>query len=226
MLKLSKLSKTFSQPGGDVRVLDSVDFHLLPTKSAALLGESGSGKSTMLHLITGLDKPDSGDIIFNGDVVTVFDERQWNRLRRTELSLIFQQYHLIPTLNVLDNIQLQARLAGDVDLALLDHLISRLGLSALGSRLPHQLSGGQQQRVAIARSLLHRPKLVLADEPTGNLDGDASETVIQLLIELTRETGSGLLVVTHSQQMANHMDSQWLLDRGRLLKQPDVGVAE
>ena len=88
MLKLSKLSKTFSQPGGDVRVLDSVDFHLLPAKSAALLGESGSGKSTMLHLITGLDKPDSGDIIFNGDVVTVFDERQWNRLRRTELSLI------------------------------------------------------------------------------------------------------------------------------------------
>ena len=225
MLKISKLSKTFSPPGGDVRVLDCVDFHLLPAKSAALRGESGSGKSTLLHLITGLDKPDSGDIIFNGDVVTDFDEWHWNRLRRTELSLIFQQYHLIPTLNVLDNIQLQARLAGGVDLALLDHLISRLGLSALGSRLPHQLSGGQQQRVAIARSLLHRPKLVLADEPTGNLDGETSETVIQLLIELTRETGSGLLVVTHSQDMANHLDAQWRLDRGRLIKQPDVNVA-
>jgi putative ABC transport system ATP-binding protein len=226
MLELSKLSKTFSQPGDDVRVLDGVDFHLSPAKSAALLGESGSGKSTLLHLITGLDKPDSGDIIFNGDVVTDFDEKQWNRIRRTELSLIFQQYHLIPTLNVLDNIQLQARLADSVDLALLDHLMSRLGLTTLGSRLPHQLSGGQQQRVAIARSLLHKPKLVLADEPTGNLDGETSKTVIQLLIELTRETGSGLLVVTHSEDMANHMDSRWRLDRGRLIKQPAVNVAE
>jgi len=219
MLTLNNISKSFSQPGGDVRVLDHLEFELPNASSAALLGESGSGKSTLLHIIAGLDKPDAGEITFCGERVSDFDDRQWNMLRRTRLSLIFQQYHLIPTLNVMDNIQLQARLAGNVDRSLRDHLIDRLGLTDLIARLPHQLSGGQQQRVAIGRALLHRPKLVLADEPTGNLDGDTSKTVLQLLIELTTETDSGLLIVTHSHELASYMDSQWLLKDGGLIQQ-------
>jgi putative ABC transport system ATP-binding protein len=220
ILSLNKISKTYRQPGGDVKVLSGVDFELPEASSAALVGESGSGKSTLLHIISGLDQPDSGEIHFCGDLISEFDNGGWNLLRRTRLSLIFQQFHLIPTLNVMDNIQLQARLAGGVDLALRDHLIDRLGLSNLGSRLPHQLSGGQQQRVAIARALLHRPKLVLADEPTGNLDEATSKTVIQLLLELSQETQSGLVIVTHSREMASYMDSCWLLQDSKLHQLP------
>ncbi len=216
MLEIVKVSKTFSQPDGKVNVLDQINFDLPSGASAALLGESGSGKSTLLHLIAGLDKPDSGSILLDGALVSSFNNKQWNALRRSDLSLIFQQFHLIPTLDVMDNIQLQSRLAGTVDQELLAYLITRLGLSALGKRLPHQLSGGQQQRVAIARALLHRPNLVLADEPTGNLDGETSRSVIQLLLELTRETGSGLLIVTHSHEMAAYMDHRWQLSGGRL----------
>ncbi len=224
MLEIVKVSKTFSQPDGNVKVLDQVNFDLPSAASAALLGESGSGKSTLLHLIAGLDKPDSGDILLDGELVSSFSDRQWNALRRSDLSLIFQQFHLIPTLDVMDNIQLQSRLAGAVDQELLVYLITRLGLSALSKRLPHQLSGGQQQRVAIARALLHRPKLVLADEPTGNLDGETSRSVIQLLLELTRETGSGLLIVTHSQEMAGYMDHRWHLSGGRLSRRSNASL--
>ena len=224
MLEIVKVSKTFSQPDGNVKVLDQVNFDLPSGASAALLGESGSGKSTLLHLIAGLDKPDSGDILLDGELVSSFSDRQWNALRRSDLSLIFQQFHLIPTLDVMDNIQLQSRLAGAVDQELLVYLITRLGLSALSKRLPHQLSGGQQQRVAIARALLHRPNLVLADEPTGNLDGETSRSVIQLLLELTRETGSGLLIVTHSQDMAGYMDYRWHLSGGRLSRRSNASL--
>jgi len=140
MLEIVKVSKTFSQPDGNVKVLDQVNFDLPSAASAALLGESGSGKSTLLHLIAGLDKPDSGDILLDGELVSSFSDSQWNALRRSDLSLIFQQFHLIPTLDVMDNIQLQSRLAGAVDQELLVYLITRLGLSALSKRLPHQLS--------------------------------------------------------------------------------------
>jgi putative ABC transport system ATP-binding protein len=216
MLKLIDVQKTFHQPDGNVQVLRSVNFELPAGQSAALLGESGSGKSTLLHLIAGLDKADSGQIIFAGEHVHTFSESQWNELRRRQLSLVFQQFHIVPTLTVADNIQLHARLSGKVDLVLRDRLIDRLGLGELLKRLPHQLSGGQQQRVAIARAILHRPKLVLADEPTGNLDEVTSSAVIQLLIELTIEAGSSLLVVTHSTEMASFMDSQWRLHDGVL----------
>jgi len=224
MLEIVKVSKTFSQPDGNVKVLDQVNFDLPSGASAALLGESGSGKSTLLHLIAGLDKPNSGDIFINGALVSSFSDRQWNALRRSDLSLIFQQFHLIPTLDVMDNIQLQSRLAGAVDQELLVYLITRLGLGGLSKRLPHQLSGGQQQRVAIARALLHRPNLVLADEPTGNLDGETSRSVIQLLLELTRETGSGLLIVTHSQEMAGYMDHRWRLSGGCLTRHSNASL--
>lgn len=216
MLQLANLCKSFHQPDGDIHVLEGVNFILDAGRSAALLGESGSGKSTMLHLIAGLDTPDSGDIIFQQRRTAQFSDNDWNEVRRSQLSLVFQQYHLVPTLTVANNLQLQARLCQRLDEAFRDYLVERLGLTQLQQRLPHQLSGGQQQRVAIARALLHKPLLVLADEPTGNLDETTSEAVMQLMVELVHEVGSSLLMVTHSPAMAAHMDEQWRLHNGRL----------
>ncbi|WP_394170361.1 ABC transporter ATP-binding protein [Saccharospirillum alexandrii] len=216
MLRLNQVVKHFAQPDGDVTVLSGASFHLPAGRSAALLGESGSGKSTLLHLVAGLDTPDSGELVIDGHSSLSMRSGDWNSLRRDRLSLIFQQYHLVPTLTVLDNLQLQARLSQRLDPAFRDHLIDRLGLGDLTRRLPHQLSGGQQQRVAIARALLHRPALVLADEPTGNLDEATSERVMGVLVELVRETGSSLLMVTHSAHMAGFLDEQWRLQHGQL----------
>jgi len=216
MLKLASLNKTYRQPDDDVRVLHDLDFELEAGKTAALLGESGSGKSTLLHLIAGLDKPDSGTITIDGQLTSSFGESEWNTLRRRTVSLVFQHYHLVPTLRVLDNILLQARLAGRLDVRRQAHLVERLGLVGLLKRFPHQLSGGQQQRVAIARALMHQPRLVLADEPTGNLDESTSRGVMKLFAELVKDTGSSLLMVTHSQQMASYLDSRWVLHDGRI----------
>ena len=132
-------------------------------------------------------------------------DSRWNEMRRKKLGLVFQQYHLVPTLSVSDNLKLQARLAGRLNLELFDFLESKLGLTGLLKRLPHQLSGGQQQRVAIGRALMHQPKLVFADEPTGNLDEVASEQVMEIFIEIVRSSGSALLMVTHSHHMASFL---------------------
>lgn len=216
MLELKNLYKSFHQPDGDIIVLDDASLLLESGNSAALLGESGSGKSTLLYLIAGLDKPDSGDIVLQGRSTARFNDNDWNEVRRAKLSLVFQQYHLVPTLTVADNLQLQARLCQRLDENFRDYLIERLGLMPLQQRLPQQLSGGQQQRVAIGRALMHKPMLVLADEPTGNLDEHTSETVIQLLTELVLEAGSSLLMVTHSSTIAAHLDQQWRLHNGQI----------
>ncbi len=216
MLTLTNLHKTFTQPSGQVTVLNGVNFKLPPGHSAALLGESGSGKSTLLHLAAGLDRADSGDVLIQGQSTQGITEAGWAALRRERISLVFQQFHLVPTLTVVDNVRLQARLCNRWDCDYERHLMDRLGLADLGHRLPHQLSGGQQQRVAIARSLLHRPPLVLADEPTGNLDEHSSDAVMALFVDLVRESGSSLLMVTHSVAMANYLDAQWRLHDGRL----------
>lgn len=216
MLQLTDLYKSFHQPDDDIKVLDGVNFNLDEGRSAALLGESGSGKSTLLHLIAGLDRPDSGCIQLGQRELTHLSDSEWNEVRRSQLGLVFQHYHLVPTLSVANNLQLQARLCQRLDEEFRDYLVDQLGLTRLLRRLPHQLSGGQQQRVAIARALLHRPQLVLADEPTGNLDEGSSEAVMQLLVNLVRKAGSSLLMVTHSPVMAAHLDAQWQLQNGQL----------
>lgn len=216
MLQLNNLHKVFPQPDGDVTVLNGVEFRLDKGRSVALLGDSGSGKSTLLHLIAGLDDFDTGDVIIDGRTTRGFNDADWAELRRNQVSLVFQQYHLISTLTVADNMALQARLSGRLDLGFQQYLTERLGLTPLKHRLPHQLSGGQQQRVAIGRALLHKPGLVLADEPTGNLDEHTSDTVMQLVTELVREAGSSLLMVTHSPTMAAYLDEQWRLHEGQL----------
>ena len=216
MLSIQNLSKSFTQPEGVVRVLDGLNFEMNTTTSVALLGESGSGKSTLLHLIAGLDKPDCGEIEIAGQKLSGLNESELAEMRRQQVSLVFQQFHLITTLTIADNIRFQAALCGRFDAGFEDELIQRLGLDSQLKKYPYQLSRGQQQRVAIARSLLHKPRLVLADEPTGNLDEQSSLEVMSLFSELVKNAGSSLLMVTHSRDMAAFMDRSVLLHNGLL----------
>ncbi len=222
MLSIRNLSKSFTQPEGVVRVLDALNFEMAAGTSVALQGESGSGKSTLLHLIAGLDKPDRGEIKIGGEKLSGLNESALAEMRRQQVSLVFQQFHLITTLTIADNIRFQAALCGRFDAEFEDELIQRLGLGSQLKKYPQQLSRGQQQRVAIARSLLHKPPLVLADEPTGNLDEQSSHEVMSLFSELVKNAGSSLLMVTHSRDMAAFMDSSVLLHNGQLSETDDV----
>ncbi len=223
MLAIRKLCKSYLQPEGKICVLNAVDFQMQVGTSVALLGESGSGKSTLLHLIAGLDTADSGEIELAGLRVNKLNESELAEMRRQRVSLVFQQFHLISTLTVADNIRFQAALCQRFDLAFEELLIQRLGLATQLKKYPHQLSRGQQQRVAIARSLLPRPELVLADEPTGNLDEKLSLEIMALFGEMVKTAGSGLLMVTHSREMAAYMDRSILLHNGQLSDIDEIG---
>ncbi len=214
LLSVKSLFKSFDTLEGKLPVLRGVDLTLGAREKLALTGESGSGKSTLLYLIGGLDSFDSGSIIVDGEQLGTMDDKKRSHLRRHHVGIIFQQFNLIPSLNVADNLRFYARLSGRDDNSWNATLISRLGLDEFTTRYPEQLSGGQQQRVAIGRILAARPKLVLADEPTGNLDEETSNTVVELMAELTTETGAGLLMVTHSQRLAKMMDRQVHLTHG------------
>ncbi len=216
MLKVSRLSKSYTLPQGTLAVLREVDLEVGPGESVALTGESGSGKSTLLHLIAGLDEPDGGEVALDGAVVSRLAESGRARLRRDRLGLVFQQFNLIPSLKVADNLAFQARIAGRFDAAWQHELGQRLGLTSLLDRYPEQLSGGQQQRVAIGRALAVRPALLLADEPTGNLDEATADEVVRLMHELVARTGCGLLMVTHSLRLAALLDRRVHLSAGRL----------
>lgn len=216
MLSIKNLNKSFKQAEGDVVVFSGLNFEMATGTSVALLGESGSGKSTLLHLIAGLDLADSGEINIDVSSITTMSEAELAEMRRQQVSLVFQQFHLISTLNIIDNIRFQAALCQRFDSDYEALLIDRLGLGAQLKKLPHQLSRGQQQRVAIARSLLHKPALVLADEPTGNLDEQSSLEVMALFSALVKNSGSSLLMVTHSREMASYLDRSVLLHNGKL----------
>jgi len=216
MLSIKNLCKSYRYADTRQGVLEQLEFDMGESTSVALLGESGSGKSTLLHLIAGLDRVDQGQIHFDGHAIHTAREAQLAELRRSRLSLVFQQFHLISTLTVLDNIRFQAALCGRFDPAYEAELIDRLGLVEQTAKYPQQLSRGQQQRVAIARALLHKPLLVLADEPTGNLDESSSLEVMGLFSDLVKRAGSSLLMVTHSRSMANFMDRRVWLHNGKL----------
>lgn len=218
MLSINHLCKSYQTAGMRQTVLEKLDFEMNTASSIALLGESGSGKSTLLHLIAGLDRPDSGEIIFAGHRIHVEPESALAAMRRSQMSLVFQQFHLISTLTVHDNVRFQAALCQRFDPEYEDELIERLGLATQLEKYPYQLSRGQQQRVAIARSLLHKPQLVLADEPTGNLDETSSLEVMGLFSDLVKQAGSSLLMVTHSQAMAAFMDRRVNLHNGKLME--------
>ena len=216
MLALHQLSKTFSTPQGELHVLHHVNLSLRQGESLALMGESGSGKSTLLHLAAGLDTPDQGSVVINGHTLSALNETERAKLRRQQLGLVFQQFHLVPSLNVADNLRLQARLAGREDPAWSAYLLERLGLAGREATYPEQLSGGQQQRLAIGRALAVRPALLLADEPTGNLDEHTADSVLSLLLSLVKETQCALLMVTHSARVAAPLDRAFQLHHGQL----------
>ena len=216
LLTVQDIHKTYATADGPFAVLRGIDLTLDAGETLALTGESGSGKSTLLHLIGGLDTPDSGQIILNGTDIAALDDNGRAALRRGTVGVVFQQFNLIPSLRVADNIAFQARLAGQHDPDWTAQLADRMGLTPQLGKYPEQLSGGQQQRVAIARTLAPKPRLVLADEPTGNLDEATAATVMDLMLELVSEAGAGLLMVTHSEVLAARMQRRLHLRQGQV----------
>ena len=214
MLSIGNLTKSYRSAGEQVAVLRGVDLAVAAGESVALTGESGSGKSTLLHLIAGLDRADSGEIWLGETPVSGLSDAGRAALRRDRLGLVFQQFNLIPSLNVEDNLVFQSRIAGRHDAAWHGELVERLGLGHLLRRYPEQLSGGQQQRVAIGRALAIKPLLLLADEPTGNLDEATADDVLALARDLVAQTGCGFLMVTHSARLAATLDRQVNLHAG------------
>ncbi|MDT9644832.1 ABC transporter ATP-binding protein [Pseudomonas sp. JV245A] len=216
MLEVQGVFKSYATPQGPLAVLQGVDLHLGQGSSLALMGESGSGKSTLLHLVAGLDQVDGGSIRIGAQRLERMSESQLANWRCTEVGLVFQQFNLIGSLRVEDNLGFQARLAGRFDPRWQAQLVERLGLGGLLRRYPEQLSGGQQQRVALGRALASRPGLLLADEPTGSLDETTSDQVLDLLLELLADSPTSLLMVTHSQRVASRLQHTVVLQRGRL----------
>ncbi|MFT6466473.1 MAG: putative ABC transport system ATP-binding protein [Halopseudomonas sp.] len=216
MLEITGLRKSYSGPQGRLQILDGVDLQLPRGQTLALMGESGSGKSTLLHLVAALDQADSGEVRVGEQRLDALNEAARAAYRRDSVAVIFQQFNLIPSLTVADNLAFQARLAGRLDAEWQASLTAELGLEVLLQRYPEQLSGGQQQRVAVGRALALRPALILADEPTGNLDERTADEVMALLLALVDKVGSSLLMVTHSSRLASRLDQQILLSNGRV----------
>tara|TARA_A100001015_G_scaffold317544_2_gene434820 strand:- start:1317 stop:1979 length:663 start_codon:yes stop_codon:yes gene_type:complete len=214
MFQLRNIGKSFRDREETIHVARGLSWSIEAGDNTALLGESGAGKTTLLNVIAGLDTVDSGEVIVGGSDITHLNQSDLTHFRRHYLGLIFQNFHLIPSLNAWDNAALQARLGQCFENEFAKHLFGRLSIDNLAHRYPSQLSGGQQQRIAIARSLMHKPSLVLADEPTGNLDEVISEKVIDLLVQVTKEVGSTLVVVTHSEAIASHLNQRWRLGSG------------
>ena len=217
LLELKDITKSFSSVDGDVKVLRGVSLGLDAGETLALTGESGSGKSTILHISAGLEVPDGGSLHLEGVEINELSEAERANLRRSEVGIVFQQFNLIPSLTVEANIGFQASLAGRRDKTFESELVEELGLSDQLKQYPESLSGGQQQRVAIARALAVRPKLLLADEPTGNLDESTASAVLTAMLDLVGRTGAALMVVTHSAALAEKMDRRVRLKGGVLL---------
>ncbi|NNF24982.1 MAG: ABC transporter ATP-binding protein [Rhodobacteraceae bacterium] len=216
LLELDDIHKSYPGDAGPAPVLRGVSLSLEAGQTLALTGESGSGKSTLLHMAAGLEVPDRGRVLIGGTDIASLGDLGRAEMRRTRLSVIFQQFNLIPSLDVAANLAFQARLAGREDHAWQTQVTRRLGLDEHTAKYPEQLSGGQQQRVAIGRALAVRPDLVLADEPTGNLDEALGDEVITLMLDLVAETGASLLMVTHSDRLAGRLGSRLHLSRGQI----------
>ncbi len=216
VLNLKSIKKSYQTNEGTIPVLNGISLKLLAGETLALRGESGSGKSTLLHIAGALELPDTGSVKIAGNDISKMDDTGRATVRRRDIAIIFQQFNLIPSLTVASNINFQANLSGPVDKTKVEKIVSSLGLSDQMGKYPETLSGGQQQRVAIARALVSEPKLLLADEPTGNLDERSALAVLEQMLKLVAETDTALMVVTHSQNVAARMDKQVQLVGGKL----------
>ena len=220
IVQIHNLTKHYDEGGQSRKVLDNVNLEIEEGEFFVMLGKSGSGKSTLLNLISGIDHADSGHIMIGDTDITALNEKQQTLFRRDKIGIIFQFFNLIPTLTVLENITLPGELRGESRHAVEKRgrvLLERVGLSDRAETYPDRLSGGEQQRVAIARALAHEPKLVLADEPTGNLDEDTGQTVLKLLLELTRDAGKTLVMATHNPEILPFADRVCRIHEGKLV---------
>lgn len=219
ILEVRGLSKIYGKGENEVKALDNINLSINSGEFVAIVGASGSGKSTLLNMIGGLDKPSSGDVIVDGDNIIKMKEKEVAIFRRRKIGFIFQFYNLIQVLNVEENIALPISLDhGRVDKKYIEEIIKILGLENRKNHLPSQLSGGQQQRVSIGRALAYKPSLILADEPTGNLDSKNSKEVIQLLKIMAKKYNQTLVVITHDLNLAAEADRIITIDDGRIVK--------
>lgn len=221
-ITLRKLSKSYLEGGHQRHLFKGLSLEIEQGEFIALLGRSGSGKSTLLNLISGVDLPDAGEIIIHGTNLTQLSERQRTLFRRHHIGFVFQSYNLIPTLTVYENLMLPLELKGTLNVAeraYAQTLLQEVELAERARSYPDQLSGGEQQRLAITRALVHRPLLLLADEPTGNLDTETSQQVIDLITRLARQTAMTVIMVTHSHELASRADRILLLRDGVLVNQ-------
>ena len=224
ILKVKDLCKSYGKGNTLVKALDHVSFSVERGEFVAIVGASGSGKSTLLHLLGGVDHPTSGEIIIDGENVYQLDEANLAIFRRRQVGLIYQFYNLIPILNVEENITLPILLDGrKPDQTYLDELIEMLNLKKRINHLPNELSGGQQQRVSIGRALMNRPALLLADEPTGNLDSKASKDVVELLKLSNQKYKQTIIMITHDYNLALNADRIITIDDGKIVSDEKVG---
>ena len=217
MLRCESLTRTFLSGGHELPVLKSITLDVPDGSFVAILGPSGSGKSTLLGLLAGLDRPTTGRVWLDGVELGSLSEDERARLRGEKVGFVFQSFQLIPTLTARENIQVPLELRGLEAQKRADELLGRVGLSGRGHHYPAQLSGGEQQRVALARAFSHRPRVLFADEPTGNLDAATGARVIELMSELNREVGTTLILVTHDQSLASRAGRIVRLHDGALL---------
>jgi putative ABC transport system ATP-binding protein len=219
MIELRGVSKTVRSGTGALTILHPLDLTIAAGRVVAITGPSGSGKSTLLGLIAGLDAPSSGQILIEGTDITALSEDDLARLRGTRIGFVFQFFHLLPSLTARENVRVPMEIAGAADAgARADALLEEVGLADRGHHYPSQLSGGEQQRVAIARALANDPRIVLADEPTGNLDTETGAQIIERLLEIHRARGATLLLVTHDPDLAAVADERIALRDGRVAR--------
>ncbi|MBE2183233.1 MAG: ABC transporter ATP-binding protein [Anaerolineae bacterium] len=219
VVQIRDMTKTYTEGGVTRTILDSVNLDVHEGEFFVLLGKSGSGKSTLLNLVSGIDLVDSGSIVIHDTDITRLNDRQLTLFRRAYIGFVFQFFNLIPTLTVLENIMLPLELSGQYDLARKrgKMLLERVGLADRAATYPDRISGGEQQRVAIARALVSDPALVLADEPTGNLDEETGERVLDLLLEITRSSGKTLMMATHNPEIVPLADVICRIHEGKLV---------
>jgi putative ABC transport system ATP-binding protein len=217
MLKCESLGRIYLSGGRELTVLKDISFEVEAGGFLAIVGPSGSGKTTLLGLLAGLDRPTTGRVELDGQDLTRLDEDALARMRGEKVGFVFQSFQLIPTLTARENIQVPLELRGDGKREVADELLVRVGLGDRGHHYPTQLSGGEQQRVAVARAFSNRPRILFADEPTGNLDAETGAGIIQLMVELNRDLGTTLVLVTHDVELASRARRTIRLVDGRVV---------
>ena len=219
ILKVENLNKIYGKGENEVKAVNNISFSVQKGEFLAIIGASGSGKSTLLHLLGGVDRPTSGKVYIDGKDIYKLDDEQLAIFRRRQVGLIYQFYNLIPILNVEENIALPCNLDGkEVNKKELEELLKTLNLEKRRTHLPNELSGGQQQRVSIGRAIINKPAIMLADEPTGNLDSKASEEIISLLRLSNKKYNQTVIVITHDEKIALEADRVITIDDGKIIK--------